>query len=425
MAKSFRFQVSAGWRMFAIVVSIFVVYTVAFTVFQHNREKQYKISLLDERLQDCNQRLHRSIALDGAAAYESFVRESDPRLRVTVVDTTGRVLFDNIYKDYASLPDHRGRAEVAGAMRSGRAYVIDRLSESTNQEYFYSATFFSDSGLVIRTAIPYDATLVRSLEFDRRFFWVALVALLMLVLVLRVYASRLDSSINREKEESNSLTRKQLTQNISHELKTPVASIQGYLETITEHPDMDRETEREFLDRSLSQARRLSALIGDLSVLNKMWDAPQSWTFARVDVSKVISDISEHLELQMEKKGIHFEDKVGADVVLNGNQSLIYSIFRNLVDNAIAYSGGDCVSVSASDAGEFWKFTFRDNGTGVGEEHLARLFDRFYRVDEGRSRRTGGTGLGLAIVKNAVQLHGGTISVHNDNGLVFDFTLRK
>lgn len=425
MAKSLHFKVSTGWRMFAIVVSIFVVYAAAFTVFQHKREKQYKVSTLDERLQDCNRRLHRSIALNGSAAYEAFVRESDPRLRVTVVDTSGRVLFDSIYKDYASLPNHRDRAEIAGAMRNGRACVIDRLSESTNQEYFYSATFFSDSGLVIRTAAPYDDTLMRSLEFDRRFVWVTLIALLVLVFVLRIYVSRLDSNINREKEESNSLTRKQLTQNISHELKTPVASIQGYLETITEHPDMDRETEKEFLERSLSQTRRLSALLGDLSVLNKMWDAPQSWTFAKVDVSKVISDISEHLELQMAKRCIRFVDKVGPEVVLNGNQSLIYSIFRNLVDNAIAYSGGDCVSVSASDAGEFWRFTFRDNGAGVGEEHLQHLFDRFYRVDEGRSRRTGGTGLGLAIVKNAVQLHGGTISVRNDNGLVFDFTLRK
>ncbi len=257
------------------------------------------------------------------------------------------------------------------------------------------------------------------------FLWITIATLVLLSFVLRVYVGKLDSSINKDKAESNSLTRKQLTQNISHELKTPVASVLGYLETITEHPDMDPETRNEFLRHCLSQTRRLSSLLTDLSVLNKMWDAPQSWTFSRIDVAKIISDLAGQLYPQIKEKGFVFEDNVTGPVELNGNQTLVYSVFRNLLDNALAYSGGSVIEVSVSDEGEFWHFCFRDNGIGVGEEHLTHLFDRFYRVDEGRSRRTGGTGLGLAIVKNAVQLHGGSISVRNDKGLVFDFTLKK
>ena len=106
---------------------------------------------------------------------------------------------------------------------------------------------------------------------------------------------------------------------------------------------------------------------------------------------------------------------------------MIYSIFRNLTDNAIAHAGNNTtVTISAKKENNKWLFTFSDNGTGVESKHLARLFERFYRVDKGRSRKLGGTGLGLAIVKNAVLLHGGSIKALNnpDGGLRFEFDLR-
>lgn len=107
---------------------------------------------------------------------------------------------------------------------------------------------------------------------------------------------------------------------------------------------------------------------------------------------------------------------------------VISDIFRNLFDNAYNYAGeGTTIEVFAEDKGSYWTFTFRDNGIGVPEGHLPRIFERFYRIDKSRSRALGGTGLGLAIVKNAVQLHGGQISVINLNssGLCFTFTLKK
>ena len=114
--------------------------------------------------------------------------------------------------------------------------------------------------------------------------------------------------------------------------------------------------------------------------------------------------------------------------MINGNQSMVYSIFRNLTDNAIAYAGeGTTITIRCREQNDRYHFTFSDNGGGVEKVHLSRLFERFYRVDKGRSRKVGGTGLGLAIVKNAVLLHGGTITASNipEGGLAFDFSLKK
>ena len=123
-----------------------------------------------------------------------------------------------------------------------------------------------------------------------------------------------------------------------------------------------------------------------------------------------------------------FDNQLPERIVVKGNRSLLYSVFRNLTDNAIAYAGeGRTMTLEAKEQGNKWHFIFRDNGQGVPPEHLARLFERFYRVDKGRSRKMGGTGLGLAIVKNAVLLHGGTIRVSNlpEGGLKFEFTIKK
>ena len=227
-----------------------------------------------------------------------------------------------------------------------------------------------------------------------------------------------------------SILKRQLTQNIAHELKTPVASIQGYLETILDNPNINEEMRHQFLQRCYAQAQRLTSLLRDISTLNRMDDASDMLTdFDTVDISQIVANIQKETALQMEENSMTFVNKLPAGIIVKGNHSLLYSVFRNLTDNAIAYAGtGTTITLSANDGEDGkWHFTFSDNGVGVPYEHLARIFERFYRVDKGRSRKMGGTGLGLAIVKNAVLLHGGAISVKNGetSGLVFSFTLRK
>lgn len=420
-------NLSKGWRMYLSILSLFLFYAVVFILFQHRREKKYRISLLDTMLQEYNMAMSYNIEDFNHSDIQSYVLAGQhPNLRVTVISKNGRVLFDNVRTDYAELPDHSDRKEVIDAIQYGKGYVIDRHSVSTNVDYFYSATYIKDREIIIRSALPYDVNLYEIMKVDQHFIWFSLVVIFILSLIMRVYVSVLDSNFNRDKEEARTKTRRQLTQNISHELKTPVASIQGYLETMLANPNMDKETTERFLDRSLIQTKRLGSLLQDLSTLNKMWDAPSSWSFECVDLSKLTFGIAEDVALQLKEKEMTFHNELQYGVMVKGNPSLIYSIFRNLTDNAIAYSGMGCkITVSARQEGRDWVIVFSDNGVGVGQEHLNHLFERFYRVDGGRSRKTGGTGLGLAIVKNAVQIHGGQISAENSNGLKFTIRLPK
>lgn len=229
-------------------------------------------------------------------------------------------------------------------------------------------------------------------------------------------------------EHENELKR-HLTQNISHELKTPVSSILGYMESILENPEMDLQRQRFFVERSFHQAQRLNDLLQDISTLNKMDEAKRLLEKENCNISDVISDVLNDVHLEIEQKGYKILRNYQPTIQIQGNRSLIYSIFRNLLDNSLAYAG-EKINVEIScyrEDEQFFYFSFSDNGIGVSEEHLNRLFERFYRVDKGRSRKMGGTGLGLAIVKNAVIYHKGTISAKSvpGGGLSFIFSLRK
>ena len=149
----------------------------------------------------------------------------------------------------------------------------------------------------------------------------------------------------------------------------------------------------------------------------------------KVDLSVLVNNVVNEVASALEEKHITVINSLRPHIQLRGNYTLLYSIFNNLMDNAIAYAGTNIhINISCFREDEnFYYFSFADTGVGVAPEHLNRLFERFYRVDKGRSRKLGGTGLGLAIVKNAVLIHGGTISAKNNpgGGLEFVFTLAK
>lgn len=230
--------------------------------------------------------------------------------------------------------------------------------------------------------------------------------------------------------EEQSRLKRQLTQNIAHEFKTPVCSIQGYLETIIQNypQNLTDEQLKHFLERCYSQSNRLSSLVQDISQLSDM-SAAQRAKMELLDLSPIVSNMLLEVADKVAEQNITIANNLPEKLVLNGDPSMLYSIFRNLIDNAISYAGeGTTVTISCFRSDEqFYYFSFSDNGAGVPEEHLPRLFERFYRVDKGRSRKLGGTGLGLAIVKNAVALHGGTISARTavGGGLEFVFKLQR
>ena len=257
-------------------------------------------------------------------------------------------------------------------------------------------------------------------DYDRRFLkpfdeasdWHLLVFSLLVMAglgaMLLGYAKQMDKRISREQAEKEGRMRRELTQNIAHELKTPVASILGYTETILNTPGIDEETRHQFIVRTHLQAQRLTALLQDISILNRM--------------------VVQETALAFENRKMTLSNSLSQGIIVRGNPSLLYSVFRNLVDNALNYAGqGTVVKVYAVEETDYWHFVFTDNGVGIPPEHLPRIFERFYRIDKGRSRSLGGTGLGLAIVKNAVMLHGGTIIAKptEGGGLTFEFSIKK
>lgn len=223
--------------------------------------------------------------------------------------------------------------------------------------------------------------------------------------------------------------KKQLTNNINHELKTPVASIQACLETLLSHPDLGREKREDFLMRCMANTTRLRQLLADVALITRMDDGGAAIMKEKLDLACLIADVVDEKRDMAAAKGIVIDNESEAcSAEINGNASLLESVFNNLIDNALAYSEAGRITIRLKELpDDILLVTFSDNGCGVGEEHLPRLFERFYRVDKGRSRAAGGTGLGLAIVKNAVMFHGGSVTVENSpkGGLVFRLTFRR
>lgn len=578
-------------RLFLSVIFLFLGYAVCFMLFQYNREKAYKIELLNTQLQNYNNQLcdfladHHGVNSDSMQSY--VTTHMMPNLRVTLIEPSGKVVYDNTNANRKSFANHSSRKEVQDALMYGSGYSISRQSESIQgEEYFYSARYYPPYRIIIRSALPYNLSLTEHLQADSGYLWFALIICLVLIFILYRFTRKLGKSITklqqfamkadrnepidmdilqtfpknelgeisqhiikiykrlhrakealyieREKlishlqtsheglgvftkerqeilvnnlftqyinnisdrnlrstneifdipelqpiieflnrnegnfskeekryamhlnknarsftveciifqdmsfeisinditqEEEQARLKRQLTQNIAHELKTPVSSIQGYLETIISNPNIPQENVRVFLERSYAQSNRLTFLLRDISVLTRMDEAPELVEKEQVNLSKIVENILNEVALGLEEKHITVVNKLPSEVILTGSSSLLYSIFRNLTDNAIAYAGNDIqITINCFREDEkFYYFSFSDTGVGVPEEHLNRLFERFYRVDKGRSRKLGGTGLGLAIVKNAVLFHGGTIFAKNmpKGGLEFVFTLKK
>ncbi len=230
------------------------------------------------------------------------------------------------------------------------------------------------------------------------------------------------------KLEKRRLIKQQMTSNIAHELKTPVTSVLGYLETLQQE-DVPENTRKYFIDRALAQAVRLSELISDISSLNRIEEAGENFMFEQVKLREIVDEVHEHLKIKLEALRISVNIDLPENITLLGNVSLLYSIFYNLFDNVIKY-GGEGIAINLVNYLEdkkYYYFSFSNTGNSIDENHLPRIFERFYRIDDGRSRQTGGTGLGLSIVKNAVELHQGRITARNykEGGVEFLFSLTK
>ncbi len=482
------YRVSFAQRLFLSMFSLFVFFALCVLVYQYSREKEYKIGVLNTKLQDYNEQIHEVLG-DSISNIESmlnfYIAEHHlPDLRVTVLTVDGVVIYDNQIKRYDSIENHLTRPEVRQALRERTGHDVRRLSATIGIPFFYSASYYPGK-YILRSALPYSTSLRNMLKPDKSSLIVICIIIVLMGVIYWKQTDRIGKSIVRLREfakkadlnepideelfhsfpknelgdiskhiiqlykhlietkeelvneqeiliaqkEEQSRIKRQLTQNIAHELKTPVTSIQGYLETVVTNKDLSEDKKDLFIERCYAQSNRLSRLLKDISVLSSLDDASEMFDIDQIDINSIIETVSDEVSLQLEEKIISLKLNLQESTVIKGNASLIYSIFRNLVDNAIAYAGrGVTITIRCfHEDRKYYYFSVTDTGVGVAPEHLDRLFERFYRVDKGRSRKLGGTGLGLAIVKNAVVLHGGTISAKNvaNGGLEFIFTLAK
>ena len=417
-------------RLFLVIIVFLWSVVFCFIGFQYLREQQYKSDFLSAQLQLYNRHLL-EIVEEGQPYEEYIMTHNKPfdELRVTIITLSGAVIYDNVLL-IDSLDNHRERPEIVLALKNGSGYHIGRQSASDGREYFYSAT--KGERVVVRTAIPYSSSLDELLKADWNFLIVMISISVVMSVVAFFITRKLGKNIERikryEAEQEKDILKRQLTNNINHELKTPVASIQVCLETLLSGISLTDEKRQELIERCYTNNERLRRLLNDVSLITRMEDGSALISKERIVVNDIIKEIAEELEIMPKEERLNLHTNFNEMVVMDGNISLIGSIFRNLTENAIAYSEGRNIYISLLENNdEECRISFEDDGKGVQAEQLPRLFERFYRVDKGRSRQKGGTGLGLAIVKHAVQFHGGTIKVNNrpDGGLRFEFSLKK
>ena len=224
--------------------------------------------------------------------------------------------------------------------------------------------------------------------------------------------------------------RSEFVANVSHELRTPITSIRGYVETLLDGALEDREDAEKFLEIVLHQSEQLEEIIDDLLALSRIErEAKQSQIeFEKLPLQMVLEEAVETCRLKAEESGVRLRIDCPADLLLNLNQTLMEQAIVNLLQNGITYSEeGQEVVVTVGEIdtadGRKVKIAVKDSGIGIKEEHLSRLFERFYRSDKARSRKAGGTGLGLAIVKHIVQAHGGHVEVESTVDMGSEFII--
>lgn len=489
-APGFKRRIPFKWRLFLPLVIALWTILLGLAVWQSYRDRLYGRTFVEQQLKMVNQRVARAIGNGDWQAidvFKNFLTDfyttdsifDEIRLTIydsdwVVVDTLGPQIVINT-EEQSSLSDQMFERESLSAMRANRP------SES-NFYLITHANRLGDEYLVI-SALPHDRDMEEYIAGQKWDIWMVVFAIALAISVIayistrhlarnvtilrdfatrsaidpefvpgndyehdelgdiarrivQIYNERAAAREHTEREhqmaihtiEEKARQKRQLTNNINHELKTPIGVIKGYLDTIIDSPDMDEDTKRHFLMKARDHANRLVNLIADVSAITRLEDGENQISTEQLDYHELAYVFSN----DSRESGFlgHFRMEVNIPLAtdVKGNGNLLQGMLMNLTKNAVNYSGGDTLTIEYRGEDEdFYRFAFFDNGQGVPPSSIEHLFDRFYRIDSGRARKSGGTGLGLAIVFNTIKAHGGKITVRNreEGGLEFEFTLPK
>lgn len=463
-----KLKLTYRYRLIVYLLILLLLLALFFMLYASRQSRGYSISTLQGELKNTIAQVLDSLS-EGKNPQTITLQDG---FGFTLADTLGNVLYDSRQRE-VSIPDNiSSMSEVITAMSGADGSAMRSAVGEPDAEYLYYAR--KSGNLIVRSYSKFHMSEPAQVEKDNTY--IVLIAILLGALIvsfiyilrrlykpLKTYSelvsaikedgSRL-STIDFEHDELGDVGREiadtfnqlevakkyrqQVSHNIAHELKTPITGVRAYLETIMNTEDMTADQMRRFVSKAYTQTLRLSDLVSEVSTLNKLDEASENsksgqiYRIESVNIHECLDAIMDEIGPRLASHNITFNSHLSSRLKINGSYNLIYSLFKNLIDNSIEH-GGDGISITvdagidqvSGEGGYKINFTYTDTGKGVPEEALTRLFERFYRVEEGRTRKTGGSGLGLAIVKKAVAFHRGTITaaLREGGGLVFKFSL--
>lgn len=487
-----KHQLSYQWRLFLPLATILCIVFGLIIYYQYKREADYRAQIFGSELEMIDNRILNTYDEDvNLRTFLNFIQKffkgsvfEGVRVSVYFDGQLQYSLGTPIPIDNDGLSLRGYGLDNSPTEGSERKIIAGRTvgSDEDGNRYLFSKTKSSDGHVTVRTAMPYSDNVHDAIDVDTTVWLVIIGCLLTTLLVtyyftsilsrnvvllkdfayrattggrftgedkfprnelgeisreiIKLYRERLKAMelIKKERkiainaiEEKVKITR-QLTNNINHEIKTPVGIIRGYLESIIADPEMDTATRNRFLDRMLMNVERLTDLLNDVSTMTRLENGADMIAVEKIDMHDLVYLIESDLPANNLSGNLEFSFDIPFECNVSGNYNLIQGMICGLIRNAALHSGGTEIGLRMiSENKRFYVFSFYDNGNGVSSEHIPHLFERFYRVDTGRSRKMGGTGLGLPIVKSTIISLGGTISVHNRStgGLEFIFTLPK
>ncbi|WP_304967059.1 sensor histidine kinase [Duncaniella muris] len=487
-----KHQLSYQWRLFLPLATILCIVFGLIIYYQYKREADYRAQIFGSELEMIDNRILNAYDEDvNLRTFLNFIQKffkgsvfEGVRVSVYFDGQLQYSLGTPIPIDNDGLTLRGYGLDNSPTEGSERKIIAGRTvgSDEDGNCYLFSKTKSSDGRVTVRTAMPYSDNVHDAIDVDTTVWLVIIGCLLTTLLVtyyftsilsrnvvllkdfayrattggrftgedkfprnelgeisreiIKLYHERLKAMelIKKERkiainaiEEKVKITR-QLTNNINHEIKTPVGIIRGYLESIIADPEMDTATRNRFLDRMLMNVERLTDLLNDVSTMTRLENGADMIAVEKIDMHDLVYQIESDLPANNLSGNLEFSFDIPFECNVSGNYNLIQGMICGLIRNAALHSGGTEIGLRMiSENKRFYVFSFYDNGNGVSSEHIPHLFERFYRVDTGRSRKMGGTGLGLPIVKSTIISLGGTISVHNRStgGLEFIFTLPK
>lgn len=341
----------------------------------------------------------------------------EPDTRLTIIDREGTVLADSDLDSTDAMENHLERKEVADALEKGSGYAT-RYSQSLQKHLLYVAALTED-GRIIRMSVPYN----NLFDYIVVLLPVLLVGMVVAFVISVTIAARFSNHIaademkrQMEQMEKDKKIRQEFFSNASHELKTPITSVRGYAELLCQDFAQDEATRKDFLNRILKEVEHMTGLIDDILMISRLESKDAEVTLSRVSLKKVLEEVLESLEPQAASCGVTVSGQ-SEDIFLQASLQQMRELFLNLISNGIKYNhpGGHVwAKVWQEPRAVFIEVT--DDGVGIGPEDQKRVFERFFRVDKGRSRKLGGTGLGLSIVKHIAVYYGGQVSLSSEVG---------